>query len=506
MRSLALILCLTWTVAVAADPTPIALAPGRPHEEKLELAGETARAFAIAVPDGAFALHVRLTDTPLDLEITAKRDGADDEWTGADNALSISRADDTPLATGRYVVTVDYVGGAPYYRGRRLSLAPYTILATLVVPKVDGELRPGTWTEGRIVATEGRMRTYAVEVPADARALRLDLDATVADLDLYVRQGEVMVTTDDADHAASTTASRDWLVIDKASDPPLAPGRWCVMVYEPTGEETATYALHVTFDRSPPPALCAIPAIPVGATPLERAIGATVEVSTGIQGGSGTIVSPDGLVLTNHHVVQAVIAMLAREGRAFASRDVVQSLRPADPEALDELVLGATLDPRRPAVELFRGQLLAYDEEGDLALVRITTGFYGQPLPAGYVFPWVPLGDPGALRHGDELRFLGFPTIASLRTRPTATLTRGIVSGFEASHDGRQRIRSDGLISGGNSGGAALDARGALVGVPSMTMSDGSGNAFGYTYSIADLPRPWRALIDTATSRAGTGK
>ena len=99
--------------------------------------------------------------------------------------------------------------------------------------------------------------------------------------------------------------------------------------------------------------------------------------------------SADGLILTNYHLVEEVVD---------------------NPEEKDAVVIGVTLDPRQPARELFRGNVLAYDKKIDLALVQIACGLYHQPLPEGYRFPSDPAGRSGCLgdrRQGDHDRLSG---------------------------------------------------------------------------------------------------
>ena len=68
------------------------------------------------------------------------------------------------------------------------------------------------------------------------------------------------------------------------------------------------------------------------------------------------------------------------------------------------------------------------------------------------------------------MRFVGFPALGG----ETLTTIRGIISGTRVI-DGVTWIKTDAGISGGNSGGAALDADGFLVGVPTMYSSTEDG-------------------------------
>jgi hypothetical protein len=64
------------------------------------------------------------------------------------------------------------------------------------------------------------------------------------------------------------------------------------------------FVLHATLGDNPPAALLGIPAQRAGRTPLEHALYATVEILASDGRGTGTLVTPEGLVLTNHHVVE----------------------------------------------------------------------------------------------------------------------------------------------------------------------------------------------------------
>ena len=100
------------------------------------------------------------------------------------------------------------------------------------------------------------------------------------------------------------------------------------------------------------------------------------------------------------------------------------------------MVIGLSLDPRQPARELFRGHVLAHDKKIDLALVQVACGLYHQPLPKGYRFPTIPLGDPDALEIGDKVTTIGFPEIANTNGWASVTLTQGVLSGFEKAKSG----------------------------------------------------------------------
>src|SRR5262249_25400226 len=134
------------------------------------------------------------------------------------------------------------------------------------------------------------------------------------------------------------------------------------------------------------------------------------------------------------------------------------------------------LDTLSTTRDLFRAKVVKADEGLDVALLKITSGLYGQPLPKGYRFPACPVEFGALPRLGDELMTIGFPEPAGTGTRAPVMFSKGVVSGFERERD-RLRIKTDAFVASGSSGGAALDAKFRLVGVPVFTMSDSDRTA-----------------------------
>ena len=167
--------------------------------------------------------------------------------------------------------------------------------------------------------------------------------------------------------------------------------------------------------------------------------------------GSGTLVSTDGMILTNAHVV---------------TPDAVCNF--------ESLGIAMTSDAGRPPDLLYRGELLAIDAELDLAVITV-----GRPLDEGVTglpgFPAIALGDSDEVHIGDSLRIFGYPEIGG----ETITFTNGSVSGFtaQAGIGDRALIKTDATIAGGNSGGAAVDATGLLIGIPTKARASESGPA-----------------------------
>lgn len=152
--------------------------------------------------------------------------------------------------------------------------------------------------------------------------------------------------------------------------------------------------------------------------------------------GSGVIISSDGYIVTNNHVV----------------------------ENADEITV--TLNDNRE----FSGKMIGTDPTTDLALIKIE----------GTDFPTLVIGDSDALKVGEWVLAVGNPF------NLTSTVTAGIVSA-KARHLGANGIESfiqtDAAINKGNSGGALVNARGELVGINTMLYSQ-TGSYSGYGFAI----------------------
>lgn len=208
---------------------------------------------------------------------------------------------------------------------------------------------------------------------------------------------------------------------------------------------------------------------------LGNAVEAAVQLSIVVRGevddreqviwyavGSGTIVSPDGLILTNNHLIApaGVSDKLAELEQQLAAEGKVAHL-----EVEPDRFMVAASDGRHLPEPRYLAWVAATDPDLDLAILRIDADRDGTPLDeAGLALAPVPLGDSDAMNLGDPVHIFGFPAIGS----GSLTYTTGVVSGFlfEEGVDGTAWMNSDAVTSGGNSGGAALNAAGQLVGIP----------------------------------------
>ena len=179
--------------------------------------------------------------------------------------------------------------------------------------------------------------------------------------------------------------------------------------------------------------------------------------------GSGTVISDDGLILTNAHVILS--------DRYY---DVV------------DLVVSITEEQDRPPEPMFYADVIQADEPLDLAVIKVRSTLDGSPanFSALGIDP-VPLGNSESLRLGDPIVIIGYPGIGG----ETITLTRGEVSGFtsEEAYGNRAFIKTSATIAGGNSGGLASTPQGEIIGIPTQV---GSGN-------IENMIVDCRALADT---------
>jgi len=159
--------------------------------------------------------------------------------------------------------------------------------------------------------------------------------------------------------------------------------------------------------------------------------------------GSGVIISPDGLILTNAHVVED-------SERSFES-------------------LGVSLMSRSDQAPelLYLADIVAIDYELDLAIVRIISDLDGDDVATE--FPHVTLGDSDLVELGDDLRILGYPSIGG----DTISYTEGVVSGFslERGIEGRAWIKTDATIADGSSGGMGVNSDGELIGIATIVTS-----------------------------------
>ena len=168
-----------------------------------------------------------------------------------------------------------------------------------------------------------------------------------------------------------------------------------------------------------------------------------------LQSGSGTIISSDGYILTNFHVIGD-----NQTGKYYHHHKIYTV-------SADRTHL--------PPQFSYWAKFIAGDPENDLALIKIYEDIDGD-LPESN-FPAVEVGNANKLLPGDELTIVGYPSISGT----TITFTAGLMSGWlgeDLTSGGKQWIKTDGKISYGNSGGAVLNDQGELIGIPTLYKID----------------------------------
>jgi len=160
--------------------------------------------------------------------------------------------------------------------------------------------------------------------------------------------------------------------------------------------------------------------------------------------GSGTIISPDGLILTNAHVVSSTADF-----------------------PVEDLIVALTVEQDQPPHPQYYAEILQVDAQLDIAVIQVSTDLDRNPVDAASLdLPYTQLGDSDMLKLGDALVILGYPSIGG----QTITLTRGEVSGFtaESGYGNRAFIKTSATIAGGNSGGLAANQTGEIIGIPTQ--------------------------------------
>src|SRR5262249_53924934 len=151
--------------------------------------------------------------------------------------------------------------------------------------------------------------------------------------------------------------------------------------------------------------------------------------------------------------------------------------------------------------EAFHAYVVTASADLDLALLEVKTGLYGQPLPEDYRFPAAALGNPAKLAVGAPLICVGFPEAGGSGTPRAGAYPRGVLAGFER-RGKTLHIKTDAMINSGNSGGAALDERMEVIGLPTETIADqGTHGQIGYIRPIWLVPEAWWRIAGVTPPR-----
>lgn len=175
--------------------------------------------------------------------------------------------------------------------------------------------------------------------------------------------------------------------------------------------------------------------------------------------GSGVIISSDGYIVTNHHVV----------------------------EGADEILITLANDEKE-----YKAKIIGEDPKTDLAVIKIDA----KDLHVAS------FGDSSSLQEGDVVFAIGNPFGMG------GTVTQGIISALNKNNVGLNQyenfIQTDASINPGNSGGALVDSRGALIGINSAILSRSGGNhGIGFAIPSNMVHKIITSLIETGKIERG---
>ncbi len=162
--------------------------------------------------------------------------------------------------------------------------------------------------------------------------------------------------------------------------------------------------------------------------------------------GTGTIASPEGLVLTSAHVV----------------------------EDTEQVVIGVLDDLNDPPQWRYLGDVVSIDADIDVALIALHSDMDGRPLAGSPDLPYVPvvLAADEVFR-GDTIYIFGYPDIGD----DYLVVTQGNIVSVENGNINGERMpvwyRTDAEIAPGNSGGLVVNGNGEFIGIPTFVVSEG---------------------------------
>ena len=220
--------------------------------------------------------------------------------------------------------------------------------------------------------------------------------------------------------------------------------------------------------------------------------------------GSGFIVTPDGYVITNAHVVdendgdtkqgfaeQAFMEILQDDVKTIEdamNRDMTDEEAQAIKEAYS-WYYSQTMEVGRIKKE-FSVVLGVTGAKGKIVPLVIPAKIItqGNPIPGKdvailklqekHIYPTIRIGDDKEMRVGDPVYVLGYPAVAtfnpllSTETVSEATLTKGLVSAKKNMKDGWEVLQIDAAITHGNSGGPVMNEQGEVIGLATFVSVD----------------------------------
>ena len=156
--------------------------------------------------------------------------------------------------------------------------------------------------------------------------------------------------------------------------------------------------------------------------------------------GSGVVVSPNGYIITNNHVIE------------------------------DATEIEVTTNDNK----VYEAELIGTDPSADIAVLRINSD---------QVFPYVRFADSDLTRIGEWVLAVGNPYNLN------STVTAGIISAKSRdlnSYDAKNQsfIQTDAAVNSGNSGGALVNLDGDLIGINTAITTNGMGTFIGYSFAV----------------------
>ncbi|MDP2736223.1 MAG: S1C family serine protease [bacterium] len=182
--------------------------------------------------------------------------------------------------------------------------------------------------------------------------------------------------------------------------------------------------------------------------------------------GSGTIIDPKGIILTNRHVIEG-----AYKNTCFIG--FIESIS-------QEPNFGAKGNYNLAEVKYY-----TTTSDMDAAILYLDN-------PTNKTYPYINIwtSNSDSLQFGDKVEAIGFPSIGG----STITYTSGDFSGFGSKSDGTQNyIKSTAQLEHGNSGGASYNSNGQFIGIPTMVVA-GTLNSLSYILSVNSI-KSWLSGI-----------
>lgn len=178
--------------------------------------------------------------------------------------------------------------------------------------------------------------------------------------------------------------------------------------------------------------------------------------------GSGTIIDPKGIILTNKHVVSDQYGGIIKTCFIGFTESISQ-----------EPNFGTETNPNLAEVKYYTTA-----SDMDAAIL-----YLNNPTNKNYTYVNIWNSNSNTLQFGHKIEAIGFPSIGG----STITYTSGDFSGFGSASDGTQNyIKATTPLEHGNSGGAAYNPTGQFIGIPTMVVA-GTLNSLSYILSVNSI-------------------